>query len=353
MKFQKYATIILCLLFVLIFSFWCFFVPTPDYSYAERRSLAKMPAFTWQTVTSGEFAKEFEEYTTDRFPLRDAWRSIKAYSRFYLFGQKENNNIFVKDGHIAKIEYPENRQKLDYATSLFTQIHQKNFPENEVYVTVVPDKNKYLADLKMDYDALEQYVYDHLDFAKPIPIAQFLSADDYYYTDSHWRQEQLIDIAAHLSDSLGTTIPESYQTHTLDLPFYGVYAGQSALIHQPDTIRYLTNSTIDAFAVTGAQAVYDTNKAAGNDPYEFFLSGNQPLITITNPTNTTGKRLIVFRDSFSSSLMPLLAQGFSEVTLIDLRYMHSSLLEKTVDFSDAQILFIYSSHMLNNSLAMK
>jgi hypothetical protein len=51
--------------------------------------------------------------------------------------------------------------------------------------------------------------------------------------------------------------------------------------------------------------------------------------------------------------MPLLAQGFSEITMVDLRYMNSALLEKMVDFSDAQVLFMYSANLLNNSTSMK
>ena len=94
-------------------------------------------------------------------------------------------------------------------------------------------------------------------------------------------------------------------------------------------------------------------KANGKDAYEFFLSGNQPLVKISNPENKNGKKLIVFRDSFASSLMPLMAQGYSEITMIDLRYMNSQFLDQFVDFSESQVLFIYSTNLLNNSTSMK
>lgn len=353
MKIQKYLTITFCSVFVLFFSFWCYFIETPDYSYSERRTLAKRPQITWESIKSGEFATAFEEYTTDRFPIRDFFRSIKAYTRLNLLMQKENNNIFVKNGHISKIEYPMNTEMLDYAVSLFSDIRSKHFKDNDVYFTVVPDKNKYLADLKIDYDKLEEYMYDNLKFCKPIRISQLLSEKDYYFTDSHWKQQEIRKIAKHIAKSMGTNIPDKYKILTLKTPFYGVYSGQSALKTKPDVIKYLNNSIIENLQVTGADAVYDMKKANGKDPYEFFLSGNQPLVKIKNPKNKDGKRLIVFRDSFASSLMPLLAQGYSEVTMIDLRYMNSLLLEEMVDFSDAQILFIYSANLLNNSISMK
>lgn len=352
MKFQKYFTVILCCVFVLFFSFWCFFIPTPDYSESERRKLAEFPEITLETISSGEFAKKFQKYTTDRFPLRETWRSIKAHSRLKLYMQKENNGIFTKKGHISKIEYPLNTDMLDYSISLFNKIQEKYLKENDIYFVIIPDKNKYLADLKIDYDKLENYMYENLSFT-PIQIGEFLSIDDYYFTDSHWRQENIADVAKHISESMGATIPKEYKKLTLKIEFKGVYAGQSALKCKPDTISYLTNDIIENLQVSGASAVYDTKKATSKDPYEFFLSGNQPLVKIKNPKNTNGKRLIIFRDSFASSITPLLAQGFSEVVMIDLRYMNSEILNQFVDFADAQVLFMYSANILNNSTSMK
>ncbi len=353
MKLQKCFTVVLCAVFVLFFSFWCFFIKTSDYSESERRQLAGFPEITLQSVTSGEFAKKFEEYTTDRFPLRDTFRSIKAYARFNLLLQKENNEVFVKDGHISKLEYPLNTNMLDYAADLFTKMQQKYFEQNKVYFTVIPDKNEYIADLKVDYKELQNYMYNKLQFCTLIEISHLLSADDYYFTDSHWRQDKIVDVASFLATSMGTSIDTEYEKNTLGKEFYGVYAGQSALKVEPDTVTYLTNDMINGFKVTGAKAVYDMDKANGKDTYEFFLSGNQPLVKIENPQNQNGKRLVVFRDSYASSLMPLLAQGYSEVTLVDIRYINSELLDQFVEFSDADVLFMYSVSVLNNSTSMK
>lgn len=353
MKLQKYITLSLCVLFVLFFSFWCFFITTPDYSDAERRALAKMPDITWESIKTGEFATKFEEYTTDRFPLREYWRSVKAYTRLGLFMQAENNNIFVKDGHVSKIEYPLNTQMLDYAANLLTKIQQKHFPQNNAYIAIIPDKNKYIADLKIDYNKLENYMYEKLDFCTPIQLGQLLSADDYYYTDSHWKQEKIVDVAQHIANSMGTQIPTDYESLVLTTQFKGVYAGQSALRFKPDTITYLQNDIIGGLQVTGATAVYDTKKAEGKDPYEFFLSGNQPLVKIQNSNSTSSKKLVIFRDSFASSITPLLAQGYEEVTMVDLRYMNSALIGDAVDFTNADVLFLYSCGILNNSTSMR
>lgn len=353
MKIQKYLSVIFCGIFILFFSLWCYFVPTPEYSESERRTLAKFPEINIDSIWSGEFANNFEEYTTDRFPMRDTWRSIKAYTRLYGLLQSENNGVFVKDGHISKLEYPMDTQMLDYAVTLFNKLQKNHFQNNDVYFAVIPDKNQYLSDLKIDIKELESYLYDKLPFCTPIYLEELLSKDDYYYTDSHWRQDKIIDVAEYITNSMGTDIPKTYNECQLEIPFNGVYVGQSALKCKPDTITYLTNDIINNLQVEGANAVYDMKKANGKDAYEFFLSGNQPLVKIKNPSDTSGKKLIVFRDSFASSIMPLIAQGYSEVTMIDLRYMNSMLLDEFVDFTDAQVLFLYSTSVLNTATSLK
>ncbi len=353
MKIKNIITATLCGLFIFGFSCCCFFVQTPEYSQSERRMLADFPQISWQSISTGKFAKDFEEYATDRFIFRDSWRSIKAYTRLGIFMQKDNNDYFVADGHLAKLEYPQNQQMLDHSIKVFTQVKDKYLQDNKIYLAVIPDKNNYLAELKFDFDQFEHYMHSGMSFATPISISDLLSADDYYYTDSHWRQENICDVANRIGSSMGVSLPSEYETNTLDIAFYGVYAGQSALKCKPDTINYLTNDIIDNLQVQGDFAIYDMKKAMGKDPYEFFLSGNQSIVKITNPQNQNGKHLVIFRDSFAGAIAPILSQGYSQVTLIDLRYIQSDLLGDYVDFDGADVLFLYSSSMLNNSLALK
>ena len=62
--------------------------------------------------------------------------------------------------------------------------------------------------------------------------------------------------------------------------------------------------------------------------YDIFLSGATPILFIENQNNKDNKNLIIFRDSFASSLVPLLIEDYSKITLIDLRYVNSRYLNK-------------------------
>lgn len=336
---------------------WNLFGTSSEYSDSERRVLASFPEVTLENIASGKFAKQFETYATDRFPARDIWRRMKGYTQIKVFRQKDNNNLYTSSGHISKLEYPMNTEMMDHAIQLFTKLKDKYLDSNSIYFAIIPDKNRYLASpndyLSLDYEVFTQYMKEHMNFAEYIEIADLLEADDYYKTDTHWRQEAITDVAERIASEMGTNITQSYHTNTLESPFYGVYAGQSALVCEPDTIMYLTNDTIESAEVDGDVLIYDMTKAGGKDPYEMFLSGNQPIVRIRNAQNESGKQLIMFRDSFGSSIAPLFIKGYSEIVLVDLRYISSEVLDEYVEFENADILFLYSTLLLNNSLSMK
>ena len=356
---KKHSKIVIFLIMGFIFTFflWNLTGTTPEYSVSERRVLASFPEMSLENIMSGEFATQFEKYATDRFPARDTWRSIKAYAQTKLFRHKDNNDIYTASGHISKLEYPMNIEMLDHSIQLFSKVKDKYLNSNSVYFAIIPDKNRYLASsngyLSLDYDAFTKYMKDGMEFAQYIEIADLLEADDYYSTDTHWRQECIIDVAERIATEMKTDITQSYDENTLTNPFYGVYVGQSARRCKPDTISYLTNDTINSAAVEEDIAVYDMKKAESKDPYEMFLSGNQPIVKISNKEHIGDKRLIMFRDSFGSSIAPLFIKGYSEIVLIDLRYVSSDALDEYVEFENADVLFLYSTLLLNNSLSMK
>ena len=61
----------------------------------------------------------------------------------------------------------------------------------------------------------------------------------------------------------------------------------------------------------------------------------------------------MFRDSFGSSLAPLLISGYKKITLIDTRYVNPRILNNYIDFIDKDILFIYSTLLINDSSSIK
>ena len=367
--------VVACAVAVLFFGLFitCLVKPADATSDSERRELEQFPELTISTLLNGEFMSKFEDYTLDQFPLRDGFRTLKSIFSFYVMGQKDNNNIYIEDGYAAQIEYPMNEGSLDYAAKKFEEIYNRYIrgKNANAYFTVVPDKSYFLAAangyLSMDYDEFMEKMAEKTDFMEFIDIRPFLSVEDYYKTDTHWRQERILDVAREIAARMGVTLTAEYEEKLLDNPFYGVYYGQSALPLPADEMRYLTNDILENCIVfdhtSGKEmSVYDMEKAYGKDPYEMFLGGSLSLITIDNPNATTDKELIIFRDSFGSSIAPLLVEGYAKVTIVDVRYIISNILgnltdvrtgEKVLDFKNADVLFLYSSLVLNNSSTIK
>ncbi len=363
-KIKSIIMTVIFAIFTLGISVMCIATPDKTHSLEERRELVQFPEITTERVLNGDFSSDFEAYTTDQFPNRSYMRAIKTFVAQRLLAKADNNGIFIKDGHISKLDTTENPAMLDHAANRFNYTHDKYLKENKVYFSIIPDKNYVLARPNgypsLDYEGFIERMKSKVDF-QYIDITDLLSAEDFYTTDTHWRQENIIDIADRLANAMGKNLQHNYTVNTLDSAFYGVYAGQYAGHIKPDTIKYLTSDVINSAKVTYDDGmkleegpVYNMEKAMGKDPYEMFLSGTMPLITLENPLGENDDELYLFRDSYGSSIAPILLSGYKKITVIDIRYIKSDFLGAFIDFNkDADVLFLYSSTLLNNSMAMQ
>ena len=329
-------------------------------SLSERRKLAQMPKFSLSSLQSGSFASNFESYTQDQFPLRESFRRAKALISVKLLGRQDNNGIYEsKEGFYAQLEYPENLDSIDYAAGRFEWIYNRYLSgSNRVYVSIIPDKSYFLEVPKLHYSAFSDRLREKTPFAKFLDISQNLTLESYYRTDTHWRQEKIGDAAKTLAAGMGKTLTETYTDLLAKSDFLGVYAGQSSLPMAGEPLNYVWSDSWDRVTVLNrendeAMGIYDWEALSGRDPYEFFLSGSLSLITLENPNAKTDDRLIVFRDSFGSSIAPYFLEAYREITLVDIRYLSPQRLGKLLDFTDCDVLFLYSTLVLNNSQTIK
>lgn len=363
-------------IYIVVMALWLWGKRDIEYSASERRNLAKKPKITVASVINGSYMNNFDKYVTDQFPQRETFRQINSWLLVNIMRKKDVNNIYVKDGYAAKIEDVIDYKSVDWGIRQMRYICDNYISgdekSNKVYMCIIPDKNYYLTDgveyPYINYDEFVQLYRTGMDdYARYIDISNLLNIDNYYKTDIHWRQETLVDIAKHILDvmAVNDNVTSNINTSNINIEdykinignedFYGVYYGQRALSMKPDTIRYLTSDIIDNYRVTYADTgedvsmpVYDINKASGRDPYEMYLGGSLSLVTIDNAKADTDRKLIVFRDSFGSSLVPLLAEKYKKTVLVDIRYISPTVLASYVDFENADILFMYSEQVLNS-----
>lgn len=330
--------------------------PDAAYSETERRVLRGFPEVSGERLDSGKFMSEFEEYAQDQFPGRELFLKVKANGMRYLFGQKDNDGLYKAGGYLAKLEYPMNEARLNRSMTVQQELYDSYLENTDcrIYMALIPDKNYYLAPEygypTMDYGEYVETVKANTSYATYIDLFDTLNLDCYYRTDPHWRQECLLPVAEVLKRGMNLSGTSQYDVVELPDPFYGAYYDQVGLCAEPDTLCYLTSETLESCVVTSFDTgtakeafLYDMEKAGGRDPYEMFLSGSDALLVVENPGAETDRELVIFRDSFGSSLAPLLVEDYSKITLVDLRYMRSEALEEFVEFQNQDVLFLYST----------
>lgn len=334
---------------------------TPDrvFSLRENRYLARRPHLTLRTLMSGRFPRQFEEYITDEFALRDHWVLIKSDLERLLLRRENNGIFFGSDGYLLEdFRRPE--------AALARNIEQINrfalsFPEIPVHVllapnsvAVYPDKLPLFAEVYDQTKVLHEVHSKLLKEISWVPVYAALRENRgeslYYRTDHHWTMRGAYYAYRELAKSLDFAAlpPADFQAVTVAGDFWGTYYSKA-------NNRYLKSDFIEVLLPkTPAAVEIRFNDKAGvfdslyfpqhletRDKYAYFLDGNHPLTVITTDVKN-GRRLAVFKDSYAHSLLPFLAQHYQEIHVIDLRFFSNDLGRYLEEQQIDQALFLFN-----------
>ena len=334
-----------------------FVIPEPSVLVSERRIPAKFPDFTVNAIMTGEFMSGFDDYAADRFVFRDTFRMIHAFQILDIYQQTDKSGLYrcnaVGLGEFRRVDTTSFRQTAERIQRAAALVAESNV---NVYYSIVPDKSIYAERYYPGFDmsVAEPIIIDVLGNYNYIRVMESLNAEMFYKTDLHWDQTKISSVTSHLLSLMGAnTTLSAFPVVTVG-NWNGVYAGQLALPVAPDVMTYVDVPGLKVMYLNDRTLefeegpLYDLERFAGVDPYDIFLRGPQPLIIIENPS-VPERELYLFRDSFGSSLAPLMMEAYSKITVIDLRYINLQILDNFIEFkpgSDA--LFIFSSQIFNN-----
>lgn len=329
----------------------------PEVLKSERRTPSSLPNLTLQNILSAKYMDEFENFAADNFVFRDKFRTVKAAAVFYLFQQTDKSGLYYDDlvglGKFEQLNEKSLREVAAKIKKISTGLKGMN-----IYYSFIPDKDIYAEKNYPGFDVnmALTILSNELQEMTLIDLTDTLSAKDFYKTDFHWNQVKLENVVFKMGEIMGFNIDISSFTPVKAGEFQGVYSGQLALPFYNDEMIYLVPNDpvsiyyLDEKSLKFQQGdIYDIKAFNGQDPYDIFLRGVQPLIVLENPNSATSRELYLFRDSFSSSLAPLLTSAYRKITLIDLRYIDFSYLLDYISFKEgSDIMFLYSSLILNN-----
>lgn len=271
-----------------------------------------------------------------------------------------SEGIYEIDGVLYSKLYPLDEKSAYALGEKINSVCDEYLTENNrVFVSLIPDKSCFSQyDEKIDHYEMAEKVKNSLLHGEYIEIADTLKISDYYNTDAHWKQEEIFDTAGKLGEVMGFEVKRDGFTEKKKTDYLGMYAPLFEGEVQREKLTYLVNeytesARVDNFQKPDFKAVYDTELLDSKTPYDVFLSGPTPFTVIENPKADFKRELVIFRDSFASSLAPLMIESYSRITLIDLRYMAAKLLPDFIEFDSQDVLFLYSDAVANRSILLK
>lgn len=353
------ALTILFVLLVFGFTLLDLFLPDRDFSEWENRELRRMPEITFKTVFNGSFGADYESYMTDQFALRDTLVKLKYLSDRALLKRDAggvyigDDALFVKQKEIDDVKLKKNVTAME----AFGKEHSVRF-------LLVPSATYVLRDKLPPYASVvdEKALFDELsasfknvEFINVLP--QLEGEMSYYFrTDHHWTAEgALVGYNAYRS-AIGKAplTKDDFVVSKVSDTFLGTSSSKSgALGITPDTLEKWERGSVtgveiyDGFELSEYPSIYFDEFLSKKDKYSYYLGQNEPLVRIN--TDGDGGRLLIFKDSYAHVFSQLLISDYSEIVLLDLRYVREKvdvLLEKTLgltakDFDER--LFLYSA----------
>jgi len=233
-------------------------------------------------------------------------------------------------------------------------------PNMKVFYSVIPDKGYFVENpsfTKENYESIINILTSEVEHMEYIPIMDKLSITDYYKTDHHWRQERLFPVVNQLGKYMDFNINKSNFTENIIEEFKGVHSEFFEEIPK-ESLVYMTSketqeSIVEIYEDGNYEGVYFKDELDSKEPYNIFLKGLSPIVNITNPHASSDKELIVFGDSYSRSIVPLILEAYSKITIIDLRFVPVFYLPELIEFAEQDVLFLYSTSVINRSAMLK
>ena len=363
MQFRHPRAVVLLFIGIIVVmqaAFWL--LPRRSFSENEKRVLSEAPQIDAAGIADGSVFRSIESYLSDHFPGRELWVGANAYLENAEGRGATEDIVRGTDDWLFTAPVSDDRETLwDNMQAITTFAEKQSVPVSMMAVpsagAVVSDKLPALHMPYPDADLLEEARRIAGNTLHWVDLyTDFCSAEQperlYYRTDHHWTSEGAYRAYCLLMEELGqSSVPRDDFTVEQISGFYGTSYSKSGLwLTEPDTLELWTGSDIQAVTT-----VYDANRAdpvtregmffreylEDADKYPVFLGGNHARVHIETNADS-GKRLLVIKDSYAHALAPFLAEEYSTIDLIDLRYFKQQTISSWLEENPAdEILLVY------------
>ena len=360
----RFAPAVLFIAFIFGLAIWFVVNPKADYSSSEKRYLQQFPETSVDTVLSGEFSEKFETYFADNFPQRNMWVGLNSYYNLGI-GLNGRNGVYNSaDGYLINVPV----DKENYVRKNIRVLAEFKEKIGDVPMTVMlAPSTGYIATDKLPliHDSYNDDTYfaetaktlgesgvNFVDLRETFKQKYAEGVQLYYRTDHHWTTDGAYEGYVKLCEKLGVQPADKDSfAKTAYGGFYGTtYSTSGYWLTKPDSITVYDNQENTDKNITvkisedgkdnhyGSMFFY--NHIDEDDKYPVFLDGNHALTEIQNKNAKNGT-IVVIKDSFSHSLAPFLAENYSKVVLVDLRYYKQSVSDLIKKENPEQVVALY------------
>lgn len=365
-RINKGNVVFLCLVvcFCVIIGAGCLlnlFSKDREFSESENRVLEAFPKLTLSSISDGSFMKSFENYMADQFVFRDKLISAKTYFD-RLSGKREENGVYIgEDDFLIEKQTPYSKKKVKALTKSINTF-MKKYPKAKKMVAISPNASYVYAEklpgnvevsdqfnqLKKIMNSLEGKNYSFLNVSKAL-----LKAGEkhqvFYKTDHHWTTRGAYAVLKAITDKWGIDRSKvKYDFMTVSNDFEGTLASKTGIHDVKDKVEIcLPKKSKGSYVVTfesqdkKTASLFETEKLHQKNKYEVFLGGNYDKVII-DTVSTSGKTLLIIKDSYANCLIPMLTPYFSRIVVVDPRYMTDSIHGVMEEYSFSHVLFLYN-----------
>lgn len=361
-KLKPIIPAIAFLLVIFILSASLFLLPKKEFSENEKRILAKSPEFSLEALADGKFTKDLESFVSDQFPLRDFFVGVNSYFNL-LCGRNSTAPVYYgKDGYLIGAPADLSTDTALKNIQKFSEFAEEN--NLKATIIAVPQCGYVMDDKlpKVHNEYTDGEIFDIIAENKGemafIDVREKFEATKndvqlYYKTDHHITSAGAFEIYKLFAAEKGLNVTNDYEIKT-EPDFYGTsYSKSGYWLSDPDEIEMWHNSSLKVNVeitepgkdVVKNDSVFFTDRLDEADKYPVYLDGNHSLTKITNPDARGGKILII-KDSFAHCFTGFLAEQYSEIYMVDMRYYRTSVSELVKENNITEVLYLYGTESI-------
>ena len=331
------------------------------FSDTENRMLQQKPVFSWADLADGRFMGNFEKYQTDQFILRREWIRLQTAAD-RLLGKNKSGDVYLGEGQL--LEEPSKLSENVWENLDAIGAFCRNQTGVKCYLMLVPDAASVqreklpayapVADQAEQLEEIRSYLEKKENPVTEIPLYEMLREHReeslYYRTDHHWTTlgaRYAYQSAAGQMGLPGAENGEEKKLYPVSDSFQGTLAARSGYRVPDDTIEVYWPDQKEELVVTYVQeqtksaSLYAAEKLKTRDKYGMFLNGNHPLTEIRTMAST-GRKLLLIKDSYANCFVPFLTGDFEEIVLVDPRYYYDSAEKLMKQYGFTDVLFLYN-----------